>query len=190
MITSSIFEKTIDFKLGYDIADRINANTTIVNFPTGYTILHQGEKSSCFFLIIQGIVRGYYIDDNGNDITKCFRSEGEFFSTEGFRTCKESSFTIECLESCRLIKFPYNLVRELSETDDRISALVSRLYLEEVGNLEIQIKNHVLMDAEERYNYFCKQYPQLHKRLPLKYIASYIGIQAASLSRIRKNQKK
>ena len=46
-----------------------------------------------------------------------------------------------------------------------------------------------MKNAEERYSLFCKEYPDLHKRVELKYIASYIGIRIPSLSRIRKKIK-
>lgn len=55
----------------------------------------EGFKSVNIYFIIRGIVRGYYIDEAGNDITKCFSSENEFFSFEGLRAESASSFTIE-----------------------------------------------------------------------------------------------
>jgi hypothetical protein len=61
--------------------------------------------------------------------------------------------------------------------------------MQEVDKLENRAKNLVLLNAEERYDDFCRRYSKLHDRVELRYIASYIGIRAASLSRIRKEIK-
>lgn len=187
---SDYLEKELCTALNSDIAGQIDNNTSIVTFPTGHVVLREGEKSSSAYLILQGLVRGYYIDKHGNDITKCFSSDGEFFSSEGLRTDGESSFTIECLESCKCIRFPYELIHQLVWQDDNLKKLINRYYSNEVGKLEERAKNLVLMSAEERYKYFNEQYPNLQSRVALKYIASYIGVRAASLSRIRKELKK
>lgn len=188
-IPSEFLEKELSFPINSDIAEQINHNATIVNFATGEIVLRKVEKSSCVYLILQGVVRGYYIDKQGNDITKCFSSEGEFFSSEGLRTGGESSFTIECIENCKCIKLPYALIHRAIGQDDKLKCLINQYYSNEVSKLETRARTLILMSAEERYTCFCEQYPHLQSRIALKYIASYIGIRAASLSRIRKKTK-
>lgn len=73
--------------------------------------------------------------------------------------------------------------------DDVIKSLIFDYYLTIVRRLESKAKNSALMNAKEQYIEFCKKYPHLYSRVELKYIASYIGIRAASLSRIRKEIK-
>lgn len=187
---SQYIEKVMGIVLSSDIAEKINHTASIVTFPAGHTVIREGEKAYSSYLILKGIVRGYYIDNQGNDITKCFSSEGEFFSSEGLRTGGVSSFTIECLENCKSIKLPYELIHQTIMQDDNLKKLINHYYYKEVEKLEKRAKNLVLMSAEERYNDFCKQYPLLQNRIALRYIASYIGVRAASLSRIRKNLKK
>lgn len=186
---SLYLENGLGIKLDESAADMINQRALIVNFPAGHIALLEGDRSSNIYYIIKGIVRGYYIDEQGNDITKCFCSENKFFSSEGYRTESASSFTIECLENCKCIQIPYELVHEITGKDMYLSNLFTQYYLKEVGNLENRLKNLVLMNAEERYLNFCKQYPNIYDRVELKYIASFIGIRPASLSRIRKETK-
>lgn len=182
-------EKGLGIKINENIADLINDKVSFVEFQSKHIVLLEGMKSTSLYYIIRGIVRGYYIDEHGNDITKCFSSENEFFSSEGLRTSKASSFTIECLENCLCIKFPYSLVNKIIKEDEKLNSFFIKYYLKEVEKLENRAKNLVLMSAEERYIDFCTQYPHLFDRVELKYIASYIGIRAASLSRIRKEFK-
>ena len=189
MQPSEYLEKQLNFRLSSDIADSINRETCIVTFQSGYTVLHENEKASKLYFILLGVVRGYYIDKQGNDVTKCFSMENEFFSTEALRSDGLSSFTIECLEECQCIQFSYNLINRIMNKDAQLKDWVNQYYLREVVKLEKRTKSLILMSAEERYYDFCKEYPNLHSRIALKYIASYIGIRAASLSRIRKNFK-
>ena len=184
---SDFIEKLFGFALDERVIELINSHSFLVTFPAGYTVIREGEKAHCCYLILKGVVRGYYIDKQGNDITKCFCSENEFFSSEGLRTEGGYSCTIECLEDCKCIKFPYKLIHYLSLEDKRLKAFIDQLYYNEVDKLENRVKKFMLMSAEERYNDFCEYYPFLQHRIALKYIASYIGVRAASLSRIRKN---
>ncbi|MFA9466212.1 MAG: Crp/Fnr family transcriptional regulator [Velocimicrobium sp.] len=173
-----------------DIARMIDSQASIVTFQAKDIILHEGEKSLNLYYILDGIVRGYYIDNQGNDITKCFSCENGFFSSEGLRTGGLSSFTIECLEVCQCIRIPYYLIYEIIQKDENLKEILNTLYIIEVEKLEKRAKNLMLMNAEERYIDFSNQYPELFRRIDLQYIASYIGIRAASLSRIRKGIKK
>lgn len=189
MNASKCLEEGFGIKIDGNIADMIDEEASFVKFSNKQIVLMEGMKSTNLYFIISGIVRGYYIDEQGNDITKCFCSENEFFSSEGLRTSSVSSFTIECLEDCQCIQLPYQLIHKIIKEDEKFNDLFIKYYLREINKLENKAKNLALMNAEERYIDFCKQYPNIHNRVELKYIASYIGIRAASLSRIRKRMK-
>lgn len=189
MNASKYLEDRLGINIDENIKDIINDKASFVEFPSKHIALLEGMKSTNLYFIIHGIVRGYYIDEHGNDITKCFSSENEFFSSEGLRTASVSSFTIECLEDCQCIQLPYKLIQQVIKEDENLNNLFINSYLNEVKKLENRVKSSALMNAEERYIDFCRQNPNLHERVELKYIASYIGIRAASLSRIRKNIK-
>jgi CRP-like cAMP-binding protein len=190
MNASKYLEDGLGVKISENIAAMINDEATFVDFADKQIVLLEGMESTNIYFIIKGVVRGYYIDEQGNDITKCFSSENEFFSSEGLRTGSVSSFTIECMEACQCIQLSYKFVHRLMKEDENLKNLFITYYLKEVERLEKRSKNLTLLNAEERYIDFCKQCPQLHDRVELKYIASYIGIRAASLSRIRKEMKK
>lgn len=189
MSASKYLEEGLRIKIDENIANLINNEATFVEFTSKQIVLLEGMKSTNLYFIISGLVRGYYIDAQGNDITKCFSSENEFFSSEGLRTASVSSFTIECLENCQCIQLSYQLVNKIIKEDENLNNLFIKYYLREVEKLENRVKNSALMNAEERYIDFCKQYRNISNRVELKYIASYIGIRAASLSRIRKGIK-
>lgn len=69
---SSYITKTFGLNLSDEITSRIDKRASIAEFSRGDTIVHEGDIATCVYLIIRGIVRGYYIDADGNDITKYF----------------------------------------------------------------------------------------------------------------------
>ena len=82
------------------------------------------------------------------------------------------------------------MIKELALLEPQIEKDIYDLYLKEVEMLEKRTKDLLLLSAEERYLLFCRNYPNLEHRVPLKMISSFIGIQAGSMSRIRKKIKK
>lgn len=186
---SEYFERKLQITLPHDVREIINRETNAVSFPAGHTVLWEGDTASYLYYIIQGVVRGYYIDSKGNDVTKCFCAEDDFFSTEGFRISSPATFTVECLEECKCLQLPYTSLKSIVNSNKSIGDEVSHLFQVEVSKQEDRSKDLMLLNGEERYQVFCNNYPHLHNRIALKYIASYIGVRAASLSRIRKKQK-
>ncbi|MET1249357.1 Crp/Fnr family transcriptional regulator [Sporolactobacillus sp. STCC-11] len=190
MRASDYLERKLQTALSHNVEELINREAQTVSFHTGHTVLWEGDTASYLYYIIKGAVRGYYIDRKGNDMTKCFCAEDDFFSTEGFRTSAPATFTIECLEGCKCLQLPYRTLKRIVSSDKRISDSISCLFQAEVSKQEDRNKKLMLLNAEERYLAFYNDYPHLLKRIALKYIASYIGVRAASLSRIRKKVDK
>jgi len=186
---SEYMERKLQTTFNHNQEEIIEQEAKVVLFSAGHTVLWEGDTASYLYYIIQGVVRGYYIDSKGNDITKCFCAEEDFFSTEGYRISSPATFTIECLEDCKCLQLPYKSLKSIVNSNKSIGDLVSHLFQVEVSKLEDRSKSLMLLNAEERYRAFYNDYPHLHNRIALKYIASYIGVRAASLSRIRKKQK-
>lgn len=175
MVISDHLEETLKMTLSPEMKERIEKDLSSVSFAKGQTILREGERGNHLYIILKGVVRGYYIDEEGNDITKCFASENGFFATEGFRLDTTSSFTIECLEDCQCIRIPYTWLSLLIQENQAINDKIRQLFQDEVFIQERQNRNLLLLNAEERYLDFCKIFPYLKDRVPLHCIASYIG---------------
>lgn len=189
LLPSECIGRCIKVRLDEHIARLIDGGTVIVTIKKGEIPIHMGQKVDSFYFVLFGLVRGYYIDERGNEVTKCFVHENGFFGSECYRKKGCSSFFVDCLEDCKCIKIPYALVGKVTALDRNMERFVQEIYLEEVGKLEDRSRELLLLSAEERYLFFCREYPSLQKRVPLKYIASYIGIQPGSMSRIRKKLK-
>ncbi|MGY3777457.1 Crp/Fnr family transcriptional regulator [Isobaculum melis] len=175
-----------DFQLSSSHQALLTKHVELVHFASNEMILLEGETPYHLYYVISGIVRGLYSNEAGEEYTKCFATEHHFFSSEGLRTGKEASFSIECIQKCTCFKIPYTVIHQLSNEDKRIEKMIRKLYTDEVAKLEKREKMLLFSSAEKRYLHFQHIYPKLHAQVPLMYIASYIGIQSSSLSRIRK----
>lgn len=128
MRKSEYFERKLQATLTQDEKETIDNKINVVSFPAGHTVLWQGVTASYLYYIIQGIVRGYYIDSKGNDVTKCFCAEDDFFSTEGFRISSAATFTIECLEDCKCLQLPYTSLKSIVNSNKNIDDSVSHYF--------------------------------------------------------------
>lgn len=186
---SLYLEKGLNIQLNETVEKMINEYCAIKLFSKESILLLQGECASNLYFIIKGLIRGYYIDEEGKDITKCFALENEFFSSEGFRTNKASTFHIESLEDSTCIQIPYHLLRMIMAEHGDVYKIFNQYLLTVFQQLEDRSRDFAMKSAKDRYIEFIEQYPELEKRIPQNIIASYIGIRAGSLSRIKKQIK-
>ncbi|WP_340155921.1 Crp/Fnr family transcriptional regulator [uncultured Winogradskyella sp.] len=140
--------------------------------------------------VTEGVLRVYYYNNNSDEITRYFITEN-LLILYGFDTHSNyiPSEYLQAIEDTKLIIFSKKDWKELSETIldweriiQKITAKQHRLKLERRSPLIDQ-------DASTRYLEFMENFPSLVNRIPLSYIASYLGITQSSLSRIRKNIK-
>lgn len=147
--------------------------------------LHQGEVCIQIGFIRKGYVRLFYSDKN-SETTKDFNFENSFCGSHAsFSTQQPARFNIIAMEDCEL----YVIDRpQLYALYDRYKCFerLGRLQMEYMFDRKEQREAAFLLDdAEKRYADLLRSYPQIQQRVPLKYIASYLGITAETLSRMR-----
>jgi CRP-like cAMP-binding protein len=147
-----------------------------------------GFTCKTIYFINSGLARIFYYKD-GNDITEYFAFEGNFIArVESLFTGQPSQKAIQVLEDSEITAINATALIKLYETHHTIERLFRLImetgYVDTVKRLE-SIQFHT---AEERYLQLLKT-PNMLKRVPLKHIASYLGITQVSLSRIRANIK-
>jgi CRP-like cAMP-binding protein len=137
--------------------------------------------------ILEGVIRGCYYNNKGEEITRCLIAENSL--VVDYLNFDMNSISTEYLQACtdcKLIVISKVDWNELSQTIvgwDAIKAKMVQLCMYQKSR-----KGPVIsQDASTRYLEFLKNYPSLVNRIPLAHIASYIGVTQQSLSRIRKN---
>lgn len=156
---------------------------------SGYFI-RQGETSTKFAFVVEGLFRFSYLSDEGKDFTKSFIDKNTFLTSySSLLENRESYFSIEALENSTIVLIDFFKWKKLFETEISWNKFYIKL-LEKVYILkEAREKEFLLYDAKERYEIFLEKFPNLEKRVKQYQIASYLGITPVALSNLRKELK-
>ena len=138
--------------------------------------------------VLDGIVRVCYYSNKGEEITKYFIDEDNLVvDLESFENELPSTAYVQAITDCTIMVFSKKDWKELSNTivgwDAIVHKVVSRALMQKVERRSPQISE----DATTRYLKFLEIFPNVVNRVPLSFVASYLGITQSSLSRIRKN---
>ncbi|SEC86263.1 cAMP-binding domain of CRP or a regulatory subunit of cAMP-dependent protein kinases [Tenacibaculum sp. MAR_2009_124] len=149
-------------------------------------ILSKGETENHLSFIKKGAVR-LYIPKIENDLTFGFVFENNFVSAyDSFLTKSPSQYSIQALTTTTLHRLNFNDLEDIYK-NTQIGNEIGRKCAEELflikSKRELSLLNY---SAEERYLSLFREKPELFKEIPLKYIASYIGVTPQALSRIRR----
>jgi CRP-like cAMP-binding protein len=149
-------------------------------------LLQEGEVSRYEYFVNKGCLRAYTIDEKGQDHIVQFAIEdwwiGDMYS---FLTQTPARLTIDALEDSELLYLDKNSQEELYIKVPKFERFFRLLVQNAFIAGQRRILESMSITADERYCNFIQNYPLMEKRLPLKQIASFLGITPESLSRIR-----
>ena len=178
-----------DIPAGKEILGELIAMSSFRVIPKSSQIASIGDDTKYGGLMLNGTARSYYIDSDGNDITRSFAVEGSLFMDEGFYGYDERMCVWEALEDSTVMMCEVSKVRGLIRDSAEFKDLWIVL-LERAIQYKLYRENGFLTEnATERYIHFRKLFPYLAGRIPQKHIATYLGITPESLSRIRNSLK-
>jgi CRP-like cAMP-binding protein len=138
--------------------------------------------------ILEGVLRVYYYTNKGEENTRYFVVENHLIF-DGHTSAANyiPSEYLQAITNCKLIVFSKKDWKEISDTifgwDSIIQKIMTRYHAEKIERRSPLVSQ----DATTRYLEFMETFPMLANRIPLSFIASYLGVTQQSLSRIRKN---
>lgn len=159
-----------------------------IEVPAKTVLLQEGDVSKKAWYIDQGCIRAWF-NSKGRDLTLQFFFEGNSVtSIESFRRNVPSIYTLETIEPSILhwiAKKDWDLIMadldEIPETRFKLHEVT----LDRQLNYMRHFMSFIRDTPKERYLNLIKDRPEIIKRVPQHYIASYLGITSVSLSRIR-----
>ena len=156
----------------------------------GINVKHMQEEISHVGIVLKGIARSYYIDLEGNEVTKYFSKEGHLIMDEALLGYRESLASIEAVEDTTILLIEFSKLKQLIGSNSTFKDFY-------IATLEMGMRYKIYRETEflsknatDRYLQFCKDYPDLTDRVKQAHIATYWGIAPESLSRIRKSIKR
>jgi|KBSMisStandDraft_5_1062788.scaffolds.fasta_scaffold402582_2 hypothetical protein len=148
--------------------------------------VQKGKVCRRMGFIAKGVMR-YCMERDGEDITCYFQSENNFAGDpDSFFSHKPSEKNMHALTDCILIAFSLDSVQKLSKAFPRFTEIAAAIDRRVMMELMMQRDFLLNADAATKYQKFIEYYPHILQRVPLGYIASFLGIKQQSLSRLRK----
>jgi CRP-like cAMP-binding protein len=150
-------------------------------------LLQEGDVWRYNAFVTQGCLRTYSVDEKGAEHILNFSVENWWVGDrESLQTGKPSAYNIDALEDSEVAllgkeKFD-QLCREIPALNEMINAILEKSF----RVAQSRIHTFISASAEEKYLTFLDKFPHLAMRVPQSMIASYLGITAETLSRVRK----
>ncbi|WP_316812124.1 Crp/Fnr family transcriptional regulator [Pedobacter heparinus] len=157
----------------------------------GDYLLHNGDICRYDSYIVSGALKAFYINaNNGNEEILFFAVDDWWASDlDSFSKQKPSIYNIQAIEKTTVLQINYHSFQKLL-TDLPCLERYFRIILESyLGALQKRIIYNNVYDAESRYYDFLETYPNIATKVPQYLIASYLGVSAEFISRIRKKNK-
>ncbi len=155
--------------------------------PKKTFLLQQGEICNFEYYILKGCIRSYCIDEKGAEVIFTFAIEDWWVSDiASFNERTPSHMFIETLEDCELLMLNPHTKEELLMKAPRFERVFRMMVQKHLSTYQERLFGNIARSAQDRYLAFLEKYPGLPQRVPQRMIASYLGISAEFLSKIRK----
>lgn len=172
-------------KLGTPALKSLGAALQKTELPKGAFIITEGKVCNQVYFLEQGCLRGFYNLD-GKEISYWFAFENSFVTSFfSFISRKPGMENIQTIEDCTLWAISFEDLQQLYDKHKDIERLGRIMHERYYVMLEERFVNNHFKEARERYENLMSQSPHILQRVPLGYVASYLGITQETLSRIR-----
>jgi signal-transduction protein with cAMP-binding, CBS, and nucleotidyltransferase domain len=151
----------------------------------GEMLIHEKQISRHMVFVAKGMLRQYYFK-NGKEVTEHFSYEGcILMCIESLLKQEPTKLVAEALEQSTVYLLPYDTLLKLTESVKEINIFYRKVLEYSLITSQIKADSWRFEIASERYNLLMKTHPEVIKRAPLSYIASYLLMTPETLSRVR-----
>ncbi|HZW63448.1 MAG TPA: Crp/Fnr family transcriptional regulator [Flavobacteriaceae bacterium] len=150
-------------------------------------LLQQGDVCKASSFILQGCVKMFYIDPDGQEHIILLGVEDWWTSDiASFINQQPSVFNIQCLENTTLAQFEYHQIEDIYQHVPKLERFFRMIVERGLAAAQQRLIRNFSMNAKERYLYFRQTYPKIEQRIPQYMVASYLGITKEFLSKIKR----
>lgn len=162
-------------------------NVQVQQLKPGDIFLEQGSQKNNLYFITSGLIRSYYINEKGEEITNRLRYENQIIASYEILFFNQvSRFNFQAIEPTELLVIHFNELRKIIEQNSKLDSGRRYFMMNILSETLSVVDDFILLNPEQRYLKFIQDHPALLHRAPIKYIANVLGITPVSLSRIRK----
>ena len=158
-----------------------------VLFPKNHIIEEEGKIPRYLYFVVSGFLRLFHYNDSGDEVTTHIECPQGFISAySNFVNQTKSSENVECITDCELLKISKKNLDVLTTENSVLKDFSIHVFQQSIAYHENRSRELATLNAEQRYLKLIENYPAIVLNVPLQYIASFLGINPKSLSRIRK----
>ncbi|MBC9930227.1 Crp/Fnr family transcriptional regulator [Chitinophaga qingshengii] len=161
-----------------------------VLYPKNRILEEEGKVPRYLYFIVSGFVRLFHYNDKGEEVTTHINCPPGFITSyTHFVNQTRADENLECITGCtllRITKTDLDLLIQQSPAFKDFSILV---FQQSLSYNEKRSRELSTLSAEQRYLKLMDEHPELLQHVPMQYIASFLGMNPKSLSRIRKQIK-
>lgn len=149
--------------------------------------IHEGERCREVAFIKSGIFRSFYLSDDGKDMTYCFRFPNTLMAAySSFISGSLSKENMQAINDAELLVLKKESMDAIVQDNLNWTKFLKIIAEQEYLELENRFFQLQRDSASQRYAALLENYPDYIQKIPLQYLASYLGITQRHLSRIRK----
>ncbi len=163
----------------------IKSHDIIREYGKNDLLLKEGQIAKECFLVLKGCVKRYYLEEGEEKIMEFF-TENDPITPVSYTTKAPSKYYLSCIEPCIISTGNEERTQLFLETFPRFLPVFIKIGEDLKAKKQIAADTYKNLSPEERYYKLQEDRPDLVHRVPQYMIASYLGIQPESLSRIRK----
>jgi CRP-like cAMP-binding protein len=166
-------------------------DTSLLSLDADEMLVRAGEPSRDLYFLHNGLLRLYYSTPDGKERNKAFYGPGKALgAVSAAITGSTSPFNIQALEPAVLVRADFDALYRNAHLHPELSRAVINLLSGAFIRNEQREAVLLTCNAQQRYQWLCDNEPELLQRLPQFHIASYLGVDAVSLSRLKRKHGK
>ncbi len=152
----------------------------------GHILLNAGEVCKCVYYIAEGCLQVFVADAAGKESTREFYVEDQWTTDIfGFQNQLPSTEYIRCAEPCSLLYVTHDSFTSLANTFPQFAEIYKKILEVSYNNTVYRLNTLNSMDGLERLRWLMENKPKLMSRLSSKMLASYIGLSAETMTRLK-----
>lgn len=162
-----------------------------VLYPKNRIIEEENKIPKYLYFVVSGFVRLFHYNEKGDEVTTHINCPPGFITSySNFINQSRSNENLECITECELLRITKSNLDTLTLQSAAFKDFSISVFQQSLTYNEIRSNELATLTAEQRYQKLMENYPEILYNVPLQYIASFLGMNAKSLSRIRKEMIK